>query len=281
MTAVQRACLAALLAATLAVPGGGVAQETWQDLRADVFGDAVPVLDAEVVSLSAPYRTYEDPRTELGARIAAPLGEFVSKVTLIIDENPMPVSAVFELAEPQPAFAFAGTMRINGPSMVRVVAETDLGNLYMAESFVKTSGVGACAAPPGTDPAEALATLGGMHLKLVPDAGEGRLIASLGTPHRQSARSHDDRMVELDVDHPSHSGMQMDQITLLFIPMRYVETVEVTADETPLFRMTGSISLSENPALRFHVPGSATGVGVTMQDTEGAVFEESFALPGG
>ena len=194
----------------------------------------------------------------------------------------MPVSAVFEMAEPQRAFSFMGTMRVNGPSMIRVVATTDRGKMYMQESFVKTSGTGACAAPPGTDPIEALATLGTMKFMLVPDEGNGQsILVSLEKPKSVSGILDHARTAQLDIDHPSHSGMQMDQISLLFIPMRYVETVEVKSDDTPLFTMTGSISFSENPAIRFKIPSDAVGVGVKMTDTEGATFEESFTLPGG
>ena len=73
----------------------------------------------------------------------------------------------------------------------------------------------------------------------------------------------------------------MDQITLLFIPARYVDTIEVKRDGQPMFTMTGSISFSENPAIRFEVPDDALGVGVKMTDTEGETFEETFTMPGG
>ena len=271
------AAAVACLMMTQAVPAG-----TWDELRYDVIGDAEPVIDGDVVTLHTPYRTYEDPRTDVGARVTAPFGEFIQKVSLIIDENPMPVSAVFEMAEPQREFAFSTTMRINGPSMVRVLAETDQGKLYMQEAFLKTSGVGACAAPPGTDPVEALANLGTMNFKLLQADSETIMAGLNGTAPKQSTPFKDDgRPVQLDIDHPSHSGMQMDQITLLFIPMRYVETVEVQTDGKPAFTLTGSISLSENPAVRFDIPAEAVGVGVKMTDTEGAVFEETFVLPGG
>ncbi|MEL7470307.1 MAG: quinoprotein dehydrogenase-associated SoxYZ-like carrier [Pseudomonadota bacterium] len=270
------AALAAMLIAAQAHAG-----ETWDELRPAIFGDAVPVVSPDIVTLHAPYRTYADPRTDVGARITAPFGEFIRIVSLIIDENPMPVSAVFELAEPQREFAFSTTMRINGPSMVRVVAETDGGKFYMQEAFLKTSGVGACSAPPGTDPIEALASLGTMNFKLLPTDSK-TIVAGLGkAAPLQSSPFGDGRAVQLDIDHPSHSGMQMDQITLLFIPMRYVETVEVETDGKPAFTMTGSISFSENPAVRFDIPADSVGVGVKMTDTDGAVFEENFSLPGG
>ncbi|MFK7941797.1 MAG: quinoprotein dehydrogenase-associated SoxYZ-like carrier [Paracoccaceae bacterium] len=274
----RRIVLAAIFGGTFACQA--LAESSWDFLKDEVFDGREPVISADIVALEAPYRTQNDPRTDIGARVNMPFGEFVKSVTLILDENPMPVSAVFEMAEPQRAFAFRGTMRVNGPTMVRVVAETDQGKLYMSETFVKTSGTGACSAPPGTDPLLALQTIGTMKFRIVPEVSE-KLLASLDKAAAASGVPVTGRMVELDIEHPSHSGMQMDQITLLFIPARYVETVEIKTDGKPQFTMTGSISFSENPAIQFEIPGTSVGVGVKMTDTKGAVFEEEFNLSGG
>ena len=276
---ISRLVIAAALAGFMAGPS--LADDTWSDLRAEIYGDAQPIISAEVVDLMAPYRTMNDPRTMLGATVHAPAGEFITKVSLIIDDNPMPVSAVFEMAEPRAEFSFSGSMRINGPTPVRVVVETDRGGLYMQESFVKTSGTGACAAPPGTDPAIAMQTLGQMDLGLVHGQSAEQMLASLSGKDAPQASDVAGQMAELSIEHPSHSGMQMDQITLLFIPARYVETVAVEADGIPQFRMTGSISFSENPDIRFSLPSGTSGIGVTLTDTEGAVFEKSFPLVSG
>ena len=77
--------------------------------------------------------------------------------------------------------------------------------------------------------------------------------------------------MDLDISHPSHSGMQMDQISMLFIPMRYVETVKIDLDGAGYVSLTGSISLSENPQLGLSVPGDTSRVSVTMTDTDGTV----------
>lgn len=185
----------------------------------------------------------------------------------------MPVSAVFALKQPQPRFFFDTTLRINGPTPVHVVAEMTDGRLFVAEGFVKTSGQGACSAPPGTDPAEALATLGDMGLSVsedVPGSVADRLAGLAARLKR----------LDVDISHPSHSGMQMDQITLLFIPMRYVERVEIDTDGGGYVEMTGSISLSENPQVSLSVPGASRSVDVTMTDTDGTVSHAHRNLAG-
>jgi sulfur-oxidizing protein SoxY len=181
----------------------------------------------------------------------------------------MPVSAVLRLAAPQPRLAFDATLRVNGPTLLHVVAETVDGALYAAETFVKTSGLGACSAPPGTDPDAALATLGDMILSV--DAGPVERLTALA---RGQSR------LGIDLSHPSHSGMQMDQITLLFIPMRYAETFDIALDGAPYASVTGSISLSENPRLGLSIPAGAQRVDVTMTDTDGTVSETGMRLPG-
>lgn len=63
----------------------------------------------------------------------------------------------------------------------------------------------------------------------------------------------------------------MDQISLLFVPMRYVETVDIGLDGAGYVSVTGSISLSENPRIGISVPGGAQSVDVMMKDTDGTV----------
>ena len=255
------------------------AGEAWEEIKAALYEGRTIIVDDALVSLDVPYRSPNDPRTMLGADVRAPIGEVIKSVTLIIDNNPMPVSAVFDLAQPQNQFSFDATMRMNGQSPVRVVMETESGAIYMAEDYVKTYGQGACAAPPGTDPKLALKTLGQMEFAVVENAADAPLakLASLSKPTASTAMNGTIRG-EVSIMHPSHSGMQKDQITLLYLPYRYVETVDVSLDGQPLFTLTGSISLSENPAFDFDVPQGTGQVSVHLKDTEGAEFDKVFHL---
>lgn len=247
--------------------------DSWDAVKAQLYGERVMLSGEGIIAIDAPYRTYDDARTELAAQIKAPTGAQIAKVTVVLDENPMPVSAVFDLDTPQLGFYFDITMRVNGPTPMHVIAETSDGRLFVTETFVKTSGQGACSAPPGTDPEIALATLGQMSIDIagtIPGVDGGKL-ANLTS-----------RMGRMDVDisHPSHSGMQMDQISLLFIPLRYVENVEIDLDGVGFVDVTGSISLSENPRLGLAVPNNTRSVAVTMTDTDGTVSHAQKELAG-
>ena len=249
------------------------AGESWETVRAQLYGERPMLEGTDVIAVDAPYRTDNDARTRIAAQVAAPQGGQIGKVAVVLDENPMPVSALFELRQPQPRFFFDTTLRINGPTPLHVVAEMTDGRLFVTEGFVKTSGQGACAAPPGTDPEEALATLGEMVLSVADEVpgDAARRLAELAARLKR---------LDVDISHPSHSGMQMDQITLLFIPMRYVEQVEIDTDGGGYVEMTGSISLSENPQVSLSVPGTTRRVGVTMTDTDGTVTTAEKDLAG-
>lgn len=241
------------------------AEASWPDLKQNLYEDRALIPAGDLIRIDAPYRTADDARTQISATIDAPAARMLNSVTLILDENPMPVSAVFNFDRPVPRFFFDVTMRVNGPTPLHVVAETTDGQLFVAETFVKTSGLGACSAPPGTDPDLALATLGEMNIEIA------KLQAATSISDQLSALANTEKQVDLDISHPSHSGLQMDQISLLFIPMRYVDKVEIDLDNQRFVDVTGSISLSENPRLSLSVPGHTQHVGVTMTDTDGTV----------
>lgn len=240
------------------------AADSWDYIRSELYGARALQDGAHMIAIDAPARTYDDARTDIAAHVVAPKGLRVGSVSVVLDENPMPLSAVFKLDSPQTSFFFDVTLRINGPTPLHVVVETTDGQLWMAESFVKTSGQGACAAPPGTDPEQALATLGEMTLD-VADSLPGGAVGKLSS---LSARL---RKLDVGVSHPSHSGMQMDQVSLLYIPLRYVEDLKVDLDGAGYVDVTGSISLSENPRIGMSVPSQTQTVDVTMTDTEGTV----------
>lgn len=249
--------------------------EAWENVRSQLFGDRLLLNGDDLIAIDAPYRTPDDARAELAAQIIAPAGTQIAKVTMVLDENPMPVSAVFQLKQPMPSFYFDVTMRVNGATPLHVIAETTDGRLWVSETYVKTSGLGACSAPPGTDPELALATLGTMEAELVGRVPQLDTISQLTS----SSASRANR-VSIDIDHPSHSGMQMDQVSLLFIPMRYVETVDIDLDGAGYVGLTGSISLSENPRVGIAVPSHTQMMDVTMTDTSGTVSHLQKKLAG-
>ncbi|MBY6120270.1 thiosulfate oxidation carrier protein SoxY, partial [Mameliella alba] len=115
-----RNAVAALLLGATALPC--FAGESWDQIREELYGTR-PLLDgARLIALDVPYRTPNDARTQIAAHVVAPEGGQIARVSVILDENPMPVSAVFALDSPQDSFFFDVTMRVNGPTPLHVVA---------------------------------------------------------------------------------------------------------------------------------------------------------------
>lgn len=259
-----------------------LAGEAWDEIKAELYGERVILPAEDVVTLTAPYRATDDREVPIGASAAFSDGRTVKSLSIVIDDNPMPVSAVFDIGTPEETFAVTANMRINGPTPVRVLVEASDGAIYMSETFVKTSGLGACAAPPVSGVEAALASLGNMTLRAKsPAAPASRsVLARLDKPALPSSASPSEpRNMRLEIKHPSHSGMQMDQISLLYILARYVETVEVWTDEDRLFTMTGSISLSEDPEIEFtYTAPDIHEIRVRMTDTDETVSEKVFTL---
>ncbi len=258
----------ALLFAVTALPAMADVTPAWDDLKPALYGETELLPGDGMIALDVPYRTMTDSRTPFRLTVTALEG--IKAVSIILDDNPMPVSARVDLAEPQQTFHFEATLRINGPTPYHVVAETVAGHYYVTEGFLKTSGQGACAAPPGTDPIAALETLGDMELAVgrETDSAVGVLTALAGGQTE----------LTVDVRHPSLSGMQMDQISLLFIPARFIDTLDVRVDGESYATLTGSISLSEDPEFVLSIPGDARDVGVTMTDTDGTVTHAARTL---
>ncbi len=256
-------------------PSSGMISDTWAELKDEVYGErAIEKAADGVVTLGAPYRASDDRRVDISATAQFDDGRTVKSLTLIIDENPMPISADFEMNVPLEKFGTNVSMRLNGPSWVRAVVEASDGQLYMSESFVKTSGLGACAAPPITGVEQALASLGQMDLKGL--RGSGNALDRI----KAAGKGASVQQATLEILHPQHSGMQMDQITLLHLPARYVETVETWGGEEKLFTMTGSISISEDPSISFDLPEGIDALRVRITDTDESVFEKRFQLGG-
>lgn len=249
--------LAAALALTFSAPATA-GDDPWQDIRRDVFANREVVEDG-FVTLEAPYRAEDAAVVPLTMRIPATVGE-VKSLTLVIDRNPAPVAATFQFGDAagRGERMLSTRVRIDMYSNVRAVVETADGRLHMATKFVKASG--GCSAAASKDADEALATLGKMQVRVF----DGQAKKDATQPVREA---------QVMIRHPNFTGMQMDQLTRQFTPMRIVNEMDVRRDGTRIFKLEGGISISENPNFRFtFVPGPENVIEVTAKDSDGKVF---------
>jgi len=159
-------------------------------------------------------------------------------------------------------------IRLNQQTEVRAIVEASDGTLYMSSRLVKfAGGQAACAAPPTGNAEEIAANMGKMALADVPTDGNATHIA------------HEMR---LSISHPNHTGMALDQRTLLYIPLRMISSLEVRQGDAKLFDMTGSITIAENPYFEF--PVSLTGdhnLEVVLKDSDGGEWKRSLPIRAG
>lgn len=257
----KKLLIATVLAAlSLALPLPALAEgenEVWPGLRKDVFGDKPIAENDGVVTLESPYRADDAALVPLTIRMPEAVGPRVSKLTLIIDQNPAPVAATFAFGKGAgPGERMMSTrVRIDMYSNVRAIVELDDGSLHMAVNFVKASG--GCSAPAGKDVEEAMANLGKMQIKTFSQGANGSKFPE----------------AQVMMRHVQYTGMQMDQATRNFTPARFVTELTVKNGDDLVFKMDGGISISENPNFRFSYANSGDGaLEVTAKDTDGGVF---------
>jgi sulfur-oxidizing protein SoxY len=84
------------------------------------------------------------------------------------------------------------------------------------------------------------------------------------------------------IGHPNNSGLQMNQVTGLYIPPFFINELRIWQDDSLVLAMKGGISISEEPNIRFaFVPGGAKRFRVEAKDTEGHIFQNEWKADSG
>jgi sulfur-oxidizing protein SoxY len=81
------------------------------------------------------------------------------------------------------------------------------------------------------------------------------------------------------IRHPNYSGMQMDQVSRLYVPAHFVSSVSIWQGDDLLLGIDSGISISENPEYRFDYRfNGATEFRVEAQDNEGVSFKDQWSV---
>ena len=137
-------------------------------------------------------------------------------ITLVIDQNPAPMAAKFQLGPDAKVSEISTRVRVNSYTDVHAVAELSDGKLYMIKTYVKASG--GCSAPAAKNADEAKGRLGQMRFRQFAKAGEGPASGA--------------REAQIMIGHPNNSGLQMDQVTQLYVPAFFVNELRVWQDDS-------------------------------------------------
>jgi sulfur-oxidizing protein SoxY len=246
--------------------GPGLCRSAWDDIRADLFGTRLIEAGQGVVSLKAPYRALDQRFVPISIEAAVTDGRQIDAVTIIVDDNPSPVAAVFHFTDHRERAALGVNIRLDEESAVRVIIEASDHRLYMTATFIKASGLGVSAAPPVSDQQATAQVIGQMHLT---DLTNDEIVAA--TQLRRRA--------QLDIKHPQNTGLQMNQVTMMFIPLRFISRIEVRQADQRVWTMDGGMTLSENPGIVFDYRVNGAGrLRVRTEDTRHAVWDQSFPI---
>ena len=262
-------CLALLgfvvtAAAAQPAPDSQTRPDSWVDIKNQLFKNAVIAEDSTFVSINAPPRAEDAALTPVTMSVHVPKGDArrVVKLSLVIDENPVPLAGAFTLGPKADVASIATRVRVDAYTNMRLIAELSDGSLHMTKAYVKAAG--GCSAPATKSPDEANKELGKMKLRVIADAAPGR----------------GDFVVMLH--HPNYTGMQMDQITRLYTLARYVDHLAVYQGDDLVFSLEGGISISENPNFRFNFArNGAKSLRVEASDIDNTHFHAAWPLDGG
>lgn len=223
----------------IAIEGTQADDDPWPGLQKEIFGNKAIVEDPNSLQVFAPSQADDAAVVPISINISASVVSRAKSLTLIVDRNPVPVVANFKFEDgyrkgPDVGDRMIATrIRVDAFSRVRAVIETTDGTLRMASKFV--IGSGGCSAPASKDAAEALAQLGRTRLEV----------------RQESANGASWREARVMIKHPNSTGMQMDSKTGEYTPAMFVNSVEVKQGDVGLWSMSGGISISEDPNIRF------------------------------
>jgi sulfur-oxidizing protein SoxY len=210
--------------------------DLWPMLRNSLFKDRPIVEDkaGEVVTLQVPPRAQD--AAVVPVSISTHIGQtperYVSKLYLLIEQNPSPVAGIFSFTPESGRADIDTRVRVEDYTWMRAIAETNDGKLYMSARYVKAAG--GCSAPYATAP-DFDAFTPRMKLKVEASVAPGQ-----------------PGLAQLMIQHPNSSGLARDQMTQLYIPAYYVRSIEVTYAGRPVLQAQIDFSISENPNFRFY-----------------------------
>ena len=235
-------------------------EATWSSIKDDIFKGR-PIVDGTgLVALDAPRRAEDAALVPISVSLTLPAGDTrrLKSLTLVIDENPAPVAGTFLIGAQAGVTAVSTRVRVNSYSYVHAVAELSDGQLYAVKAFVKASG--GCSAPMVKNMDQAEAMIGQMKFRLFepsntnPDAGL--------------------REAQVMVRHPQNSGLQMDQVSRLYIPAFFIHDLKIYQGDALVLALEGGISISEDPNVRFnYAPSGAATFRVEATDTQDHVYK--------
>ncbi|MEM7543206.1 MAG: quinoprotein dehydrogenase-associated SoxYZ-like carrier [Pseudomonadota bacterium] len=257
-------CASALLA--VAFPGFANQSEIdlWATLiKPKFFGDQNIVEGDSLIELRIPLRAEDSGVVPISINAKIPQTEdhYIEKMYVFVDKNPKPLAGTFTLTPEMGQADLAMRLRIDQFTHVRVIAQTNSGELHMHTGYTRASG-GCSEPPPFLKLKEAKARIGQMKFR-----------------SQASEQNGDVALAHLLISHPNITGLQLDQRTRAYIPAEYVTKVGVHFNGQHIMTAETDISISEDPSFRFFFrPKEGGTLTAHMTDSKGREISHSFEI---
>lgn len=248
---------------TRAIAQAPAAPDPWPSLATQIFDGRSLQDGGAIMAIDAPYRAEDAALVPVSIHNLLPADDarHIRSITLVIDANPSPLAAVFSPDASSGMRAVSTLVRVDAYTNLHAVAELSDGQLYVTQRFVKAAG--GCSAPAAKQEADGI-PLGTMRFRqFVPAQGTDTSL----------------REAQLMIRHPNYSGMQMDQLTRLYVPAHFVKSVRIWQGDESLLSIESGISIAENPEFRFdYRPNGAASFRAEVEDSEGNSFKHEWPV---
>jgi sulfur-oxidizing protein SoxY len=262
---VQRRALLAVAAGAIsseAVAQAPAQQDAWTSLARQIFADRVIGDGGAIIGIDAPYRAEDAAVVPLSLHclLGADDPRRIASITLVIDENPSPLAAVFRPGHTSGMRSVSTRVRVDSYTNLTAVAELSDGQLFATQRFIKAAG--GCSAPAAKQDADPT-VVGEMRFR--------QFVAPAGADQNR-------REAQLMIRHPNYSGMQMDQLTRLYIPAHFIKSVKIRQGQDLLLSVESGISIAENPVFRFdYLSNGSPTFSAEIEDSDGRSFHQEWS----
>jgi sulfur-oxidizing protein SoxY len=243
----------------------GPPDDAWPALKRDLFENREISENSAFVALDAPFKAEDAALVPVTMAVRQPLGDSrrVTRMSLVINENPVPLAGTFTLGENGGVVQISTRVRVNANTWVHLVAELSDGSLTETRRYVYAAG--GCSAPTSKMVDGPASSIGQLKYNLLPNIVRNR------------------REAVVMIRHPNFTGMQMDERTNDYTPARYIDRFAVYQGDELVFSVDGGISISEDPNFRFAFAVDSTRtIRVEAGDITGARFNSAWPVnPGG
>ena len=235
----------------------------WPVIKEAFFADR-PIEEAQFIQLNAP------PRAESGAQVPFSIAldqqhghdAAITKIHIIVDANPIPLAATYNLTEALGNFKLSTRIRLETDSFVHAVAESADGKLYSAAVPIRAAG--GCGGSVDANEARDRAMAGKIKMNVAKPVQFGAATATT-----------------FIIKHPMRTGLQRDLVSQGFLPAFFIKKAVFTYNDQTVFDVDFNVGTSEDPYLKFDFIPAAPGVlEVKATDNEGASFDQQLEVRG-